>query len=69
MSTLFKDLYCPAFYTEFSKALAKAITPFDDKQFQQLIFCPQFDGYELKQRMTHTAKVMHHFLPKDFTLG
>jgi 3-methyladenine DNA glycosylase AlkC len=66
MSNAFKDLYNPVFYTHLSTAIALSIPIFDVKKFTQSIFCAEFDGYELKQRMTHTAKVLHLFLPQDF---
>lgn len=66
MSAPLKDIYSPEFYAEFSKALRLAIEAFDEPRFNQLIFTPEFEGFELKQRMTHTATVLHEFLPEDF---
>lgn len=65
MSSLFKDVYNPAFYAQFSEILAQTLPTFDKIKFTQLIFDDKFDGYELKQRMTHTAKVLSVFLDND----
>lgn len=67
MSTAFKDLYNPVFYTNLSTAMKLSIPTLDVKKFTQAIFCDEFEAYELKQRMTHTAKVLHQFLPQDFS--
>lgn len=67
MAELFKDLYSKQFYQQFSEALASALPSFNASEFMTMIYCDEFDGYELKQRMTHTANVMAHFLPDSFT--
>jgi len=66
MAELFKDVYCPAFYDQLSGVLTKVLPEFDSVKFNQLIFNDHFAGYELKQRMHHTAEVLHHFMPADF---
>ena len=66
MSSLFKDIYSEAFYEKFSVVLSRTIPSFEARKFKELIFNDQFAAYELKERMTHTAKVLHHFLPDDF---
>lgn len=66
MSNLFKDIYSLKFYDQFADILALTVPEFDKALFTQLIFNNDFADYELKQRMTHTAKVLHHFLPTDF---
>jgi 3-methyladenine DNA glycosylase AlkC len=66
MGTLLKDLYSPAFYDSFSEVLAATIPEFDITEFQRRIFIPEFTALELKQRMTHTAEVLGHFLADDF---
>jgi 3-methyladenine DNA glycosylase AlkC len=67
MSTAFKDLYNPVFYAHLSTAMKLSIPTLDVKAFTQAIFCAEFESYELKQRMTHTAKVLHQCLPQDFS--
>ncbi len=66
MSTLLKDFYSPAFYDQFSVTLKKTIPSVDKKKFLEQIFTPAFADYELKERMAHTAHVLHHFFPKDY---
>jgi len=66
MSNLFKDIYSESFYDQISEVLSQTISSFDPVEFKGLIFNDEFDGYELKERMTHTAKVLSHFLPDDF---
>ena len=66
MSNLFKDIYSEEFYNEFSTTLSETISPFNKADFIRRIFTAEFDSYELKKRMTHTAKVLHHFLPDKF---
>ncbi|MFT7681624.1 MAG: 3-methyladenine DNA glycosylase AlkC [Moritella dasanensis] len=69
MAELFKDVYCPAFYDQFSGVLTKVLPEFDTVKFNQLIFNDDFVEYELKQRMLHTAAVLHHFMPVDFSIA
>jgi len=66
MSNLLKDIYSPLFYEKFSGVLKSTIPSFDDVKFKKLIFNDEFQTYELKERMTHTAKVLHCFLPTEF---
>ena len=66
MSTLLKDLYSPAFYTNFTNVLAQVLPSLNKEQFIVAIFDDTFAGKELKQRMRHTAQVLHQFFPQDF---
>ncbi len=66
MSTLFKDIYSPSFYNNFSAILCQTIPGFDGDEFKKRIGCDEFVNYELKERMYHTAKVLKEFLPEDF---
>lgn len=67
MSTLLKDLYSPAFYDQLSVPLKKTLSGFDKKSFHKKIFIPDFEKYELKERMAHTAHVLHQFMPEGYT--
>lgn len=67
MSILFKDLYSKAFYRFLAQILTQTISKFDQQKFMTLIFCEQFNNYELKQRVSHTAMVLHLFMPAQFT--
>lgn len=66
MSTLFKDIYSPEFYEQFAAVLNEVLEDFSVQSFHELIFIDVFPDYELKQRMAHTAEVLHHFMPKNF---
>jgi len=66
MATPLKELYSRPFYENFSETVQRALPAFDQEKFIHLIFNDDFDSYELKQRMNHTAVVLHHFLSDDF---
>lgn len=69
MSMLLKNVYSKEFYERFAKVLKQTLFSFDEKKFRTLIFDDKFADYELKERMTHTAKVLHHFLSDNFEEG
>ncbi|GHT58396.1 hypothetical protein AGMMS50239_02870 [Bacteroidia bacterium] len=69
MSSLFKDIYSVSFYDRFSNLAGEVIPSFDKTKFQQSIFNNDWEKKELKERMKHTALVLHDFLPKDFDLA
>lgn len=69
MSNLFKDIYSQEFYDQLSEIMRVTIPSFDKEAFNQLIFNDNFIHYELKERMTHTANVLHHFLSDDFGIA
>lgn len=66
MASPLKDLYSPEFYDRFAKPASAVLPAFNKKKFNQLIFDKDWGSKELKQRMRHTAEVLHHFLPDDF---
>jgi len=66
MSTLLKDIYSRPFYEAFAGVLTRALPEFEKQEFYSLIFTLEFESYELKERMAHTANVLHHFLSPDF---
>lgn len=66
MSTLLKNLYSPAFYHRLTDALIVTVPHFDSERFLNGIFNADFELMELKQRMKHTSRVMHGFMPEDF---
>lgn len=66
MTTLLKDLYSPAFYHTFTNVLAQVLPAFDKQQFIAAIFDETFADKELKERIRHTAGVLHQFMPADF---
>ncbi|MBR9922295.1 MAG: DNA alkylation repair protein [Bacteroidetes bacterium] len=62
-----KALYSEAFFEEFSGVAAEVISAFDKRSFLQQIFDPAWPERELKDRMSHVAKVLSTFLPPDFS--
>ncbi|HEY0680058.1 MAG TPA: DNA alkylation repair protein [Chitinophagaceae bacterium] len=66
MASQLKDIYSPAFYDKFSEVLADVVPSFDKKKFKKLIFDKEWQNRELKERMKHTSRVLHTFLPKQF---
>jgi hypothetical protein len=66
MSNLLKDLYSPSFYESLSNILEEILPDFEKKKFVTLIFDETWKNKELKARMKHTSKILHHFFPKDF---
>lgn len=66
MSYLLKDLYSPNFYDNLSNILIKTLPGFDKNRFTAEIYTPDFESKELKERMKHTTKVLHHFMPENF---
>lgn len=66
MSSLLKDIYSPSFYRIISKAATIAVPGFPVKKFEQSIFTKEFEKYELKQRMWHTADVLTAHLSPDY---
>lgn len=65
MSAL-KDIYSPLFYDRLSIILLKTIPYFNQQKFIDAIFDEPFKTMELKERMRHTTKVLHQFMPEDF---
>jgi len=69
MSSPLKNLYSPAFYNRLCEALSVSVPSFDSSKFTQLIYTDAFETMELKERMKHTTRVLHHFLPDDYEAG
>jgi 3-methyladenine DNA glycosylase AlkC len=69
MASPLKDLYSPLFYSRLSDSLAEVLPGFDKQAFTRHIYTPAFDNMELKERMRHTVKTLHTFMPADFKEG
>ncbi len=67
MAEPLKHMYSPRFYERFSLILKDCLAEFDTIEFQKRIFSENWDDKELKDRMRHTAIVLHDFFPKDFS--
>lgn len=66
MSSLLKDLYSPAFYDLLSNSFVHTIEGFNKTTFKRALFINSFQTMELKERMKHTARCMHLFMPDTF---
>ena len=66
MSYQLKDLYSPEFYEGFATTAASVLPDFNKKKFTRLIFDESWEERELKDRMKHTSRVLHEFMPGDF---
>ncbi|WP_293309805.1 DNA alkylation repair protein [Pedobacter sp. UBA5917] len=66
MASPLKNLYSPAFYDRLARVLAVTIPNFDKEKFVKEIFTADFESKELKERMKHTSKVLHNFLPENY---
>ncbi|MEM9819429.1 MAG: DNA alkylation repair protein [Bacteroidota bacterium] len=66
MSHLLKDLYSPDFYQNFLNAFQKVSPKVDREAFLSSIFDEQWEQRELKDRMRHTTKTMHQWMPTHF---
>ncbi|MFT5725321.1 MAG: 3-methyladenine DNA glycosylase AlkC [Bacteroidia bacterium] len=69
MSTALKDRYNVAFYDTFCLALHTANPDLNLEGFKQSIFTSDFEGFELKQRMTHSSTVLRQYLSADFNIA
>ncbi|MFC6998743.1 DNA alkylation repair protein [Rufibacter roseus] len=66
MPTPLKEVYSPQFFDGFTKVLQKVVPTVDPVEFKRQIFAEGWEAKELKERMRHTAQVLHHFLPQEF---
>jgi 3-methyladenine DNA glycosylase AlkC len=62
-----KNIYSLDFYNTFSEILVKSIDGFDKELFIKEILVPGFKEKTLKERMRHTALVLHNYLPENFS--
>ncbi len=69
MAEQLKLIYNHSFFDAFISAIQKAMPEIESKAFLPLIFTEEWDNLELKQRMRHISKVLHHFLDPDFKKG
>lgn len=66
MASLLKDIYSPSFYDRLAGSLAQSLPGFDKAAFLKAIFSKGFEAMELKERMKHTTKVLHTFMPQQY---
>jgi len=63
---LIKDIYNKPFYERLAASLEKVVPNFEAKKFMKAILTDAFYNMEWKERVQHTTKVLHHFMPSNF---
>lgn len=63
---LIKDIYSYSFYERFAAALAPVLTSFDQQKFISMMLGEDFENKEWKDRMKHTTRIFHEFLPASY---
>jgi 3-methyladenine DNA glycosylase AlkC len=66
MAEQLKYMYNPAFFEKLCPVLKQALPALDCRRFIYLIFDNTWPDLELKQRVRHIARALHHFLPKHY---
>lgn len=64
---LIKDIYSESFYNRFADTLLEVIPSFNKQEFMKVIFSDHFEEKEWKDRMKHTTRIFHQFLPANFS--
>jgi len=64
---LIKDVYSREFYHQFLAAAATVLPSINKKEFLTKIFDKDFKNKEWKERMKHTTRVLHHYMPAEFS--
>lgn len=59
-------MYNPAFFERLCPVLNDCIPDFDSRDFIFRVFNNAWPDMELKERVRHISKALHHFLPADF---
>ena len=63
---LIKDIYNKPFYERLATSFEKVIPNFQSAKFMKAILTDAFYNMEWKERVQHTTKVLHQFMPTDF---
>ncbi len=66
MADLLKNIYNEKFFDQYTLALSKVISGFDQYSFISQVKAPTWNDMELKQRMNHLMKETSHILPEAF---
>jgi hypothetical protein len=59
-------MYNPAFFERLCPVLTEFLPEFDNRDFIFRIFNNAWPDMDLRERVRHLSKTMHHFLPKEF---
>lgn len=63
---LIKDIYNKVFYEKLALSLEKVVPNFHTEKFMEAILPNAFYNMEWKERVKHTTKVLHDFMPNNF---
>lgn len=63
---LIKDIYSLSFYNHLAGVMKKVHSSLSEKDFVGQIMTEDFQVMEWKERMKHTTRVMHRFLPENY---
>ena len=66
MATQLKYMYHPGYFEGLCPVLKDCIPNFDCQDFIFRVFDNQWSDLELKQRVRHITRALHHFMPKDY---
>jgi 3-methyladenine DNA glycosylase AlkC len=66
VADLLKNIYNERFFDQYTLALTKVISGFDQYSFISQVKSPTWNDMELKQRMNHLMKETSHILPESF---
>ena len=69
MATPLKYMYNPGYFDALCPVLNDCIPNFDCRDFIFRVFDNQWPDLELKQRVRHITRALHHFLPAEFPLA
>jgi 3-methyladenine DNA glycosylase AlkC len=64
-----KNMYNPEFFERLCPIMRNVIPGFDCRDFIFRIFNNTWPDLELKERVRQITHVLHHFMPKDFTVA
>src|SRR5574343_315662 len=67
MSTLLKDIFSVSFFDELINAAQITLPQFNKKKFLSLIYDNTWEAKALKERVSHIAQCLQHFMPKEFS--
>lgn len=65
--SLIKDIYNPFFYDNLIDRISPTLLSLEKKIFLERIFSNNFEQMEWKERMHHTTRVLHTFMPESFS--
>lgn len=66
MAEPLKNLYSDAFFDHLFKYIRPYLPKLDETEFKSLIYISDWEEMALKQRMRHTTKVLHQYMPADY---